>query len=121
MPYVYQADLWCDDCGAEICSELKRRGAAPDDPDDQYSYDSDDYPKYVVSEGESDCPSHCASGDDCINAVEIEPGWKVGCLITEKLTSEGVEYVREAIEKSRLKNIHSGIMELWAEAFSDYL
>ena len=29
MAYIYQADVYCDDCGKQICRRLKREGLAP--------------------------------------------------------------------------------------------
>ena len=45
MSYIYQADVWCDDCGRAICKRLKRAGKAPADPDDEWTFDSDEYPE----------------------------------------------------------------------------
>ena len=45
MSYIYLADVWCDDCGRAICRRLKREGNAPADPDDEWTFDSDEYPK----------------------------------------------------------------------------
>ncbi len=59
--YMYQAALFCEDCGVEIRARLTKQGTAPEDPEDEYTYDSDDYPKGPYSDGggESDCPNHC--------------------------------------------------------------
>ena len=45
MSYIYLADVWCDDCGRAICKRLKREGNAPANPDDEWTFDSDEYPK----------------------------------------------------------------------------
>lgn len=63
--YMYQADLWCNDCGDAIRERLQQEGKAPDDSG---VYDSEDYPISYPEAGESDCPQHCAAGKDCINA-----------------------------------------------------
>jgi hypothetical protein len=83
--YIYAADLWCEECGAKICEDLSAKGEAPEDPEDESSYDSDDYPKGPTDEGESDTPSHCAG---------------CGCFLESLLTSDGARYVREAIERA---------------------
>lgn len=79
--YVYQAALLCDECG------IKRQHAltTPLDPDDESTWDSGDYPKgpYPDGGGEADCPQHC---DDC------------GCFLYNDLTSDGVQYVMDALE-----------------------
>ena len=114
MPFIYQADLYCDDCGRDIRKRLKAEGHAPEDPSDERSYDSDEYPKHVPDGGESDSPNHCGSGDDCLNAIELSDGSKIGALITEELTSDGEEYVRQAIAEGGLCAV-----EVWAEEWSD--
>jgi len=96
VAFIYCADVWCDDCGEAIRQRLTEEGKAPADPDDEWSYDSDDFPKRADDDDESDTPQHCAAGEGCINAVEIEGG-KVGLLFGE-LTSDGMAYVEEAID-----------------------
>lgn len=83
--YIYQAALYCDACGEWIRKELARSGRAPD-PNNEYTYDSDDYPKgpFDNGGGEADCPQHC---DAC------------GTFLENPLTQEGYEHVRDAIEE----------------------
>lgn len=97
MPYIYQADIWCDSCGQQIRQQLKADGKAPKDPSDEYSYDSDDYPKYASDDEPVDSPNHCAAHADCLEALELHDGSKVGALVQSNLTSDGVEYVRAAV------------------------
>lgn len=69
MAYMYQAEMWCDDCGRDICASLKRARKAPRNPADETSFDSDDYPKYVGDDtGYADSPSHCGGGEHCLGA-----------------------------------------------------
>lgn len=64
------------------CPECKLQTVAFD----EYSYDSDEYPKYVDDDTlESDSPDHCG---DC------------GEFLENALTAEGLAYVREAIASS---------------------
>ncbi len=107
--YMYQAACWCDDCGRDICERITAEGHAPADPNDEYSYDSDDYPKYVGGSDESDSPQHCDATGDCINAIEIEPGWSIGAWLENDLTTDGEDYVMEAIREG------GPVAELWAE------
>ena len=95
MAYVYQADLWCDDCGKALRERLVQEGGdAPEDPDDEDSYDSDDFPKGPYpDEDPSDSPSHCGSGAECLNAVLLDDGTEVGAIVSG-LTDEGAYYVR---------------------------
>lgn len=81
--YIYQADLWCEDC----IEAIKRELAKPEhvNENDEGTYDSDEWPKgpFADGGGESDTPCHCA-----------------GChvYLDNPLTSEGVEYALAAIE-----------------------
>ena len=76
--YIYQAGMYCEDCGKALRGKL----TCPGDPDDERTYDSDDYPKGPYSDGggESDVPEHCES---------------CGVFLENPLTSEGYAYVRE--------------------------
>lgn len=100
--YVFQAALLCEDCGEKKRAELE--SSAPPDPDDEHTYDSDDYPKgpYPDGGGEADCPQHC---DACHVFLE------------NPLTSEGLDYVRETIasklEDPRAK-LDTPAFEEWA-------
>ena len=61
--YIYQADIYCEDCGEKIREELNKSGKAPSDPSDEYTYDSDEYPKgpYPDGGGEADCEQICGA------------------------------------------------------------
>lgn len=81
--YVFQAELICDHCADKARRTAEREGRAPADPDDESSYDSDDYPKGPVPNGggEADTPQHCGY---------------CGVFLENPLTPEGGEYVRQA-------------------------
>ena len=111
MSYIYQADVWCDDCGKAICERLTCEGKAPANPDDEWSFDSDDYPKHADDHDESDYPQHCAAGAKCLNAVTLPSGDKVGLLFGE-LTRDGVQYVKDAIAEGRTE-----VTDLWQEYY----
>jgi len=68
--YVYQADVWCNECGIKI----KQACYSP--------------------EGEADYPQHCGSGAECCNAISLEDR-SIGCLLGS-LTEQGVRYVQDA-------------------------
>lgn len=91
--YIYQADIFCEDCGKRIRQELD----APANVADEASYDSDEYPKgpYPEGGGEADSPHHCASGPDCINAIYVGES-KVGVPLENPLTADGVQYVKDS-------------------------
>lgn len=89
--YVYQADLWCDDCATEIIRQLQ----ASNQPN---TGDSDDWPQYAdEDQSETDCPRHCAADAECVNALVLADGRKFGCLLEEYLTYDAREYVLEAV------------------------
>ena len=115
MAYIYAADIYCDDCGDEIKARIQAEGKAPENPNDETSYDSDEYPKYCSDDDESDSPQHCGSHEDCLNAVTLPSGRKIGCLIGTNLTDAGVEYLKEIVDKG------GEVAEFWANEFSDYL
>ena len=112
MPYIYAADLWCNSCGRAIRKQLRREGHAPADPHDETSYDSDEYPKFAGDAGEADCPQHCGAGDECLEAIELPSGRKIGALLSTDLTGDGVRYTQEAIAAG------GEVAELWAEEFA---
>jgi hypothetical protein len=114
MAYIYDAEMYCDDCGRSICQRITAEGFAPDDPDDERSYDSHEYPKYVDGTAESDCPEHCGSGADCINSIEFEDGIDIGVWLENDLTTEGEEYTIEAILEG------GDVADLW-RGYYDYL
>lgn len=78
--YIYRAALYCDACGARIRSSLDLKGSRPETPENECSFDSDDYPKgpYPNGGGEADTPQHC---DSC------------GLFLENPLTKEGGEYI----------------------------
>jgi hypothetical protein len=116
---IYAADIWCADCAELIGLRLINGGNAPDNPDDQYSYDSDEFPKDCDVSCESDSPEHCAAGEDCINAIEFDD-FKIGCWLENDLTTHGEDYVVEAVQEGRTGGCDNKVTELWA-AFYDYL
>ncbi len=85
MGYIYQADVYCDDCGDEIRGKLHAQGKAPEDVMDHHSYESDDFPKDSdIEHEESDTPMYCA---------------KCGKFMHNPLTSEGYKYVQSALNE----------------------
>ncbi len=115
IPCIYAADLWCNSCGRAIRKQLRREGKAPDDPSDECSYDSNEFTKFAADSGEADCPQHCGGGEECLEAIELSSGRKIGALLSTELTGEGVRYVEEAIAEG------GEVANLWAEEFAAYL
>lgn len=118
MPAIYAADCWCDDCAEAIKKRLRGEGKTPENPDDETTYDSDEWPKYMSEDEAADSPQHCASGDECLNAIELADSnsistFKIGALLSTELTNDGVEYVRELTESDP----DSDVVKFWKEAF----
>jgi hypothetical protein len=80
--YVYCAALLCSDCGEEARRDVANAGLAPADPENESSYDSDQFPKgpYPDGGGEADAPQHC---DHC------------GTFLQNPLTADGDSWLRE--------------------------
>lgn len=120
MAYIYQAASWCDSCGAAIRERLTEEGKAPEDPDDEHTYDSDDFPKGPFSDDdESDSPNHCDAGAECLEALDLHDGSKVGAIVSG-LTEEGIVYVRVAITEqlaSKNPSGNSAVVAAWREHY----
>jgi len=115
--FMYQAKLYCQQCGLAIRAKLLTEGNAPTNPDDESTYCSRDYPKGPFPEGvgEADCPQHCESGPDCINAISIN-GTKVGIFLENELTFDGVQYVKNALRDNLYR---SSVALFWKDAYED--
>ncbi len=101
--YVYQAALWCEECIRSIKLDLLQAHMMPNNPGDEKSYDSDDYPKgpYPEGGGEADVPNHC---DGC------------GVFLDNPLTTDGVEYVvGELMDYLAYKTGDLETLDTWAE------
>lgn len=119
--FIFQADLWCHDDGVLIRQELRAEGRGPEDEEDEYSYDSDEFPKEVSEEGESDSPSHCAAGADCVNAIELPSGGRIGQWLGTELTWDGVDYVCSAVtgDMDSVEAHSRQVGRLWRYLYSD--
>ena len=97
--YIYQADIYCEACGEAIQRQIALDGNLPDNPKDEHTFDSDDYPKgpYGDGGGEADTPQHCSA---------------CGLFLENPLTQDGYDYVRESIGEGRNK-----VTELWAKFY----
>ena len=80
--YIYQADIYCEDCAEDIKQDIF---AAANSIDDMKPLnDSDGFPQGPFSNGggEADSPQHCGS---------------CGVFLENSLTDDGQEYVRKAL------------------------
>jgi len=111
--FIYCADVYCEACGEDIRRRLTEEGKAPAEPDDECTYDSDDFPKgpYKDGGGKSDSPQHCGSGEDCLNPTVID-GEKYGCFLENELTEEGKRYVTD-----ELNDDPGPVVKFWAEHY----
>ena len=92
--YVFQAELYCEDCAREIRDDLRGFGTDLDD--------SDTYPQgpYLDGGGESDTPAHCGG---------------CGGFLENPLTDDGMRYVKETVAQDiESGNRESVAVETWA-------
>jgi len=93
--FIYQADIWCNDCGNGIIDRLEARGK----PDTE---DSDTFPQEETI-SESDTPSHCAG---------------CGCFLDNPLTHDGLAYVQRALdEHGATGKGNREVLQQWARRY----
>ena len=75
--YIYKANIYCEDCTFDIDKDVSQRLIAD-------TGDSNNFPQgpYANGGGESDTPQHCAT---------------CGLFLENPLTSNGYDYVKQAI------------------------
>lgn len=105
--YVFQAALYCRDCGEALVRDLRDRGA-------EDTGDSDDFPQgpYPDGGGEADTPQHCDNGTQCV-AAEIIGGRRVGAFLENPLTSDAEAYVRQSLADTP----GSPLVRFWVEHY----
>ncbi len=89
--WIYNADIFCDECTSEIRTECGEQGQ----PD---TGDSCDYPQGPFSDGggDADYPQHCGN---------------CGLFLENPLTSDGYEYIAEAVARG------GDVAEQWADFY----
>lgn len=125
MARIYNADIYCDACGKAIEADRKaalmngdggKTKLTEEEFDaiygNEHNYDSGEYPKYADDDEEADSPQHCGNHADCLNAEVLPSGYKIGCLIGTSLTSDGLDYLKEAIAEG------GEVAEFWYKQFS---
>jgi hypothetical protein len=126
--YVFQADTYCDSCGERIAREIDASGDHVAIPED-----SEHYPQPAVEE-ETDAPDHCADAGDCLESVDLgdyglapdaemvgAESRRIGALLSDGLTDEGVAYLAEMLAEESRTPYQSALHNYWREEFADYL
>lgn len=125
--YMFQADLYCEDCGRDIQDRLRKKGKVPEDENDEESFDSNYFPKGPFGDGggEADSPFHCGSHEGCLNAIKLPCGSKIGAWLGNPLTNDGIEQLSSTILQDLLgakKGSHSQqVGRLWSYLYRDQL
>lgn len=128
--YIYQATLFCDSCGQAIMTSLGAKAHADTDGGSDY------YPQYIARPGKEDSITHCDSGFCCGESINLSEyglaagaplfGMEsrfIGALLTEELTSDGAQWLRETLEEDdkNLTPYQRALYNLWEENFGEYL
>ena len=121
--YMFQGTLYCEDCGRDIQDKIRKEGKAPEEEDDEESFDSDDFPKgpYGDGGGESDSIHHCDSNEACLNAIELPCRSKIGAWLGNDLTDDGAEWLSNSIKESLFRDDEHGrqVNRLWSLKYRD--
>ena len=124
--YMFQGALYCEDCGRAIQDRIRKEGKAPENEDDENSFDSDNFPKGPFGDGggEADSPQHCDSHTGCLNAIKLPCGSKIGAWLGNPLTNDGIDWLKNSILEDLLanKNTHAQqVGRLWSYLYHDQL
>ena len=121
--YMFQGSLCCEDCGEDIRARLRKEGKAPEDEDDEESFDSDDFPKGPFGDGggEADSVHHCDSNESCLNAIELPCRSKIGAWLGNDLTDEGADWLARSVRESIFRDDAHGrqVNRLWSLKYGD--
>ena len=96
LAYVYQADLYCEDCVSAIKASL----GFSHEGQSEHTFDSDEYPKGPYPAGDSDTPDHCG---------------QCGIFLENSLTGDGEQYVKDAIQNG---TGDPEVLATWKEFYS---
>lgn len=121
--YSYNCELWCDACGRRIQENLELHPGLAE---------AVDPPRHCATDEGKDGPRHCAAGEDCLNPVDLT-GWglgdsdplygaetaKIGALLNERLTDEGVAYLNEMLGEGTRTPYQKALHALWREVYGD--
>jgi hypothetical protein len=115
--YVFQADLYCEDCARTIAAQLDA-SASPN------VGDSDSYPQgpYPEGGGEADDPHFCASRKSCSNSINVG-NQTIGCPLGNSLTHDGAETLITSVLDLSLnsRNYERQLSRLYLKVWGDNL
>ena len=104
MTFSYDGALFCDSCGERVPGSMQHWG-----------------------EIESDNIDHCDNEAGCLEAIDLElpadaplygcESRKVGAICTDRLTSEGIEYIRGLIAEPNPTPYQKALHTLWLDTF----
>jgi hypothetical protein len=102
--YAYQAALLCEECGDKVIAKLTAEGKAPAEPENENTFDSDQFPKgpYAHDSNESDSIQHC---DHC------------GVFLENPLTNEGYNSLYEMVRKALNEGRCSEALREWIDFY----
>lgn len=106
--FMFHAAFICEDCAIRWMWQ---------NPDAIDTGESEGYPQgpYTEHEMESDSPDHCDRMEQCVNAIEMPNGRKIGMFFENPLTTEGRKYVENACKEAlEVRNDSSVALEVWA-------
>lgn len=92
--FIYQADIYCRDCGHSIADDLRADSVID-------YHDSDTFPQESTI-GESDTPNHCGA---------------CGCFLENPLTPDGMAYVQTALESHEYGHGNREVLKQWAARY----
>lgn len=137
--YIFDADVYCEECTEAIKKELKDKGFRPIHYKDETTFDSNEWPKGPYSGEESDSPQHCGNHSYCLNPLILDRNpfcleckqpsvyvkhnnryycqhcnepvdiVKYGAFLKGSLTTDGIKYIKEQED--------SPIVRFWKKEF----
>lgn len=120
--YIYDADIYCEDCGKAIQDELRKDKDLMRRKKEGLT-DSDDWPEgpYPHGGGEADGPQHCGTHEGCLNEIRLEwkgkPAGKVSVFLENPLTDEGVRYLCEMVSERGSSPYQKAVHKLWLDYY----
>ena len=105
---------------------MKAIDKSPANPENESSYDSDDYPKYYSGEV-SNSPDHCEGGRNCLERIYLHikeselvgsETSRIGALLCDSLTPDGVEHLKQMLGEPNPTVYQRALHDFWRETFN---